>query len=154
MPVNDGKKKFQNCELLVNFDGCSRIGPNPLAALIAQNNNASAASGRKIALNTSNFLMLYTPRYTMNIFSNQNKKKHSAGPVVNPVHGGKICGNVYNEGIHNRSIWKKAKPPIQVCMPNQPHATIARRIAGIFAPFVPKLALANTGNGIPYFAPA
>ena len=39
-------------------------------------------------------------------------------------------------------------------MPNQPHATIARSIAGIFAPLTPKLALAKTGKGIPYFVPA
>src|SRR5688572_2121813 len=119
IPVSAGKKKFQNWLLLLNFEGCSSIGPNPLAALIAQNNNASAASGRKIALKTSNFLMLSTSRYTMNIFSNQNKKKHIAGPVVNPVHAGKICGIVSKAGIHNLSIWYKAKPPIHVCIPNQ-----------------------------------
>src|SRR6187549_1771743 len=57
MPVNAGKKKFQN-DGPDNLDGCSSIGPNPFAALIAQNNKASAATGRKIALNTKSFLML------------------------------------------------------------------------------------------------
>ena len=47
-----------------------------------------------------------------------------------------------------------ACPPNHDWIPNHPHATIARNIAGIFDPRVPKLARTNTGNGIPYFAPA
>src|SRR5216117_3604375 len=39
-------------------------------------------------------------------------------------------------------------------MPNHPHATTARRIAGTFEPSTPKGARASTGNGIPYFVPA
>ena len=39
-------------------------------------------------------------------------------------------------------------------MPNQPQATIARRIAGTFAPSTPNEARAKTGNVIPYFVPA
>ena len=39
-------------------------------------------------------------------------------------------------------------------MPNHPQATTALNIAGMLAPFVPKLALANTGNGMPNLAPA
>ena len=39
-------------------------------------------------------------------------------------------------------------------MPNQPHATIARRIAGTFAPLTPNAARHNTGNDTPYFVPA
>ena len=61
MAVNAGKKKFQK-EDPWSFAGCSNIGPNPFAALIAQNNNASAATGRKMALNINNFLILSTPR--------------------------------------------------------------------------------------------
>ncbi len=45
-------------------------------------------------------------------------------------------------------------PPIQDWMPNQPQATIARSIAGMFAPRVPKLARTKTGKGMPYLAPA
>ncbi len=41
-----------------------------------------------------------------------------------------------------------------VWMPNQPHATIARSTAGMFAPLVPNEARASTGKGIPYFVPA
>src|SRR5688572_6700754 len=39
-------------------------------------------------------------------------------------------------------------------MPNQPHATTARRIAGTFAPRTPKAERASTGNGMPYLVPA
>ncbi len=39
-------------------------------------------------------------------------------------------------------------------MPNQPQATNARKIAGIFAPRTPNDARTRTGNGMPYFVPA
>ncbi len=88
------------------------------------------------------------------MFNNQNNKKVMAGPVSNPTQAGKTDGMLPKDGNHTLHIWKIAEPPIQVCMPNQPHATMARKMAGIFAPFTPKLARANTGNGMPYFAPA
>src|SRR6185503_16854656 len=47
-----------------------------------------------------------------------------------------------------------ALPPIQVWIPNQPHATKARMRAGMFAPRVPKEARQKTGKGMPYFVPA
>ena len=46
-----------------------------------------------------------------------------------------------------------ASPPIQVWMPNQPHATRARMSAGTFDPSVPYAARAKTGKGMPYFVP-
>src|SRR5215211_1311262 len=87
MPVSDGKKNFQN-SADESFDGVSKIGPKPLAADMAQNNKARAARGKKIALNTSNFLMLSTPRYTTNILISQKIKKQIAGPVSNPKDAG------------------------------------------------------------------
>ena len=39
-------------------------------------------------------------------------------------------------------------------MPNQPHATMARRIAGTLAPLTPNAARHSTGNDTPYFVPA
>src|SRR5687768_14985330 len=104
MPVNAGKKKSQKAALFANLEGCCKIGPNPFPSEIAQNNNARAASGRKNALNTSNFLMLSTPRYTTSILSNQNKKKQMAGPVCRPNDAGKICGSLSVTGNHKRSI--------------------------------------------------
>jgi hypothetical protein len=47
-----------------------------------------------------------------------------------------------------------ASAPIHVWIPNQPQATSARRVAGMFAPRTPKLARHNTGNDTPYFVPA
>jgi hypothetical protein len=44
---------------------------------------------------------------------------------------------------------KIAPPPIQVWMPNQTQATIARMTAGRLAPRRPKEARAKTGNGMP-----
>ena len=38
-------------------------------------------------------------------------------------------------------------------MPNHPQATSARKTAATFAPRTPNEARANTGKGIPYFAP-
>ena len=62
MPVSAGKKKLKNSEPFENFEGCFNIGPNPFAALIAQNHKANAAIGRKIALKINSFLMLSTPK--------------------------------------------------------------------------------------------
>ena len=63
-------------------------------------------------------------------------------------------GMVASEGHAAETSATIARPPIHVWMPNQPHATIARSIAGTFAPLTPKLARHSTGNEIPYFVPA
>src|SRR5687767_14782552 len=111
---------------------------------MAQYNKARAAAGRKNALKTSNFLMLSTPRYTTNIFRSQNKKKVIAGPVSRVQEVGNTTGKLPRAGNHILSIRNKELPPIQVWMPNQPQATIARKSAGILAPRTPKLARAIT----------
>ena len=77
--VNAGKKNLKNEELSVNFDGARNIGPNPFAAITAQQNKAIAAIGKKMALKTNNFLILSTPLYMINIFSNQKSPKHNIG---------------------------------------------------------------------------
>ncbi len=77
--VKAGKKNLKKDALSVNFDGSLNIGPNPFAATTAQQNNAMAATGKKIALNTRSFLILSTPLYTINIFSNQKIPKHNKG---------------------------------------------------------------------------
>lgn len=59
--VSAGKKNLKNDLLLVNFDGSLKMGPNPFAAMMAHQNKATAAMGRKMALNTSSFLILSTP---------------------------------------------------------------------------------------------
>src|SRR5437016_2398093 len=92
IPVNAGKKKFQNSLSVVNFEGSFKIGPNPLLASIAQNNKARAATGKKIALNTKSFLIVSTPNQTISMLSNQKRKKQIAGPVANPNDAGNIGG--------------------------------------------------------------
>ncbi len=59
--VNAGKKNLKKEALSVNFDGSLNIGPKPFAAITAQQNNAMAAMGKKMALNTNSFLILSTP---------------------------------------------------------------------------------------------
>src|SRR5581483_2829125 len=100
MPVSDGKKKSANCETVENFDGCFKIGPSPCDTLMAQNNKARAAMGRKKALNTNSFLMLSTPRYTINIFNAQNNKKQMSGIACGNKETVSIAGN---EWFHTRS---------------------------------------------------
>jgi hypothetical protein len=58
------------------------------------------------------------------------------------------------EGHRTFTIASIAWPPSHVWIPNHPQATTARSIAGIFAPLNPKDARTNTGNGMPYLAPA
>ena len=53
-----------------------------------------------------------------------------------------------------RNSVSSASAPIHVWMPNHPHATIARSIAGTFAPRTPNAARHSTGNEMPYFVPA
>ena len=62
IPVNAGKKKWKKSTELVNLECVSNIGPNPLAAFIAQNKRANAATGKNTALKTNNFRMLSTPK--------------------------------------------------------------------------------------------
>src|SRR5580700_8065694 len=85
-----------------------------------------------------------TPRHTTYILRSQNPRKlaHSTDGIWAVV------------GHRTASIAAIACPPNQDWIPNHPQATKARSIAGRFAPRVPKLARTNTGNGIPYFAPA
>src|SRR6185437_9209022 len=63
-------------------------------------------------------------------------------------------GIVASEGTAAEISDTIASPPIHVWMPNHPHATIARRTAGTFAPLTPNAARHSTGNEIPYFVPA
>ena len=63
-------------------------------------------------------------------------------------------GTAAQPGQAARSSVSSASPPIHVWMPNHPHATIARSVAGTLAPLTPKLARHSTGNDTPYFVPA
>src|SRR5579872_3961716 len=106
MPVSPGIKKAQKADDEANREGSASTGPRPpCTLLIAQYNRASAASGRKKALKTSNLRMLSTPSQTTHIFNDQNRRKQMAGPVCNPQAAGNRAGRVASEGIQRRSIW-------------------------------------------------
>ena len=62
-----------------SLDGCSNIGPNPFAALIAQNNNANAATGRKIALNTNKFFDAFNSKINNEHIQQPENKKTDHG---------------------------------------------------------------------------
>src|SRR5258708_23920603 len=93
MPVSPGIKKAQKAAEEANPEGRVRMGPRPpCTAEMAQYNKASAARGRKKAVNTKNFRMLLTASQRTHIFNNQNKIKKMAGPVGNPQEARKIGG--------------------------------------------------------------
>ena len=66
----------------------------------------------------------------------------------------RCAGTLAHPGQAASTSASSARPPIQVWIPNQPQATIARRTAGRLAPRTPKLARQSTGNGTPYLVPA
>ena len=80
-----------------------------------------------------------TPRHTTAIFSSQKPRKQIHSTVCEPA-----CA-----GDSTPTMAATDCPPIQLWMPNQPQATMARRSAGMLAPRTPKLARTNTGNGMP-----
>src|SRR5215831_17779135 len=86
------------------------------------------------------------------MFSDQKKRKVSALGIWRP-NTVKLPPIDPNAGQRASTKVRRAWPPMNVWIPNQPQATIARRIAGTFAPLVPNEARARTGNGIPYFVP-
>ena len=85
-----------------------------------------------------------TPRQTTTMFSSQKPRKHAHKTPRLPRRDGQIT----------TSIASIALPPIHDWMPNHPQATTARSSAARFAPRTPNGARRNTGNGMPYFAPA
>jgi hypothetical protein len=88
----------------------------------------------------------------MRMLSAQKRKKesHSVGRWPSTFVAPSASGQEAESD--RKKVWS-AWPPIQHWMPNQPHATMARMMAGTFAPKTPYAARAKTGNGIPYFVP-
>src|SRR6188474_1815770 len=87
------------------------------------------------------------------MFSAQKRANVIALEIDKPaiVESPPTCANEGHSATANVLI---AAPPIEHWMPNQPQATIARKMAATFAPAVPNDARATTGNGMPYFVPA
>ena len=98
----------------------------------------------KGAANASKTLTPSTPRRMITSCIAQNTKKvmkECPGTLAHPPQAAVISAS-------------RARPPIQVCMPNQPQATSALAIAAKLAPLTPKDALTKTGKGMPYLVPA
>src|SRR5579862_7747273 len=83
----------------------------------------------------------------MKMFSAQNIRNEIHSVVVWPATPEPSSAG--HDGISVLKSVCSASPPIHAWMPNQPQATSA----GTFDPSVPYAALANTGNGMPYFVP-
>src|SRR5437867_2577137 len=121
-----------------------RTCPRPPAFHEAHPRRAAPPPSSKGADHVSRYLMPSTPRTMMKTCIPQNRKNANQMWPLNPVHHRHVTPNKAS----------RAWPPIQVWIPNQPQATIARRIAGTFAPRVPNEARHKTGNDTPYFVPA
>src|ERR1017187_4329812 len=144
MPVSERKKKCRKLELVWNWLGASSMGPNPPALCVMKPSSTSDMISRNGAEKLCRKRIDSTPRHTTNMFSSQKPRKH-----VHSTHGIAAVA-----GHSTFTIAQIDCPPIHDWMPNHPHATNARNIAGTFAPLTPNDARTNTGKGIPYFVPA
>ena len=152
IPVKAGINTLKNEPKSLNLLGSAIIGPKPFAAItiyITSTNPRTMTAG---AAQFSNILNVSIPLYTIHISKHQKIIKPIAAGIPRPaiVAPPPIFAKLGNTADINKLI---ALPPTNVLIPNHPHATTALAIAGMFAPNAPKEALANTGNGIPYFAP-
>ncbi len=112
----------------------ARIWPRPPALLTIQMASASRQTASTGAAQFSNHFTAFMPRQMMTICMTQNRMKHS-----HIVHGSPPISPAPIQLSPNSlpRMMKVAWPPIQVWMPNQPHATSPRRIAARFAPRTP-----------------
>src|SRR5918993_4027809 len=109
-----------------------------------QTSKARLPMRSKGAANDSNTFTPSMPRRMMTSCIAQKTKKvmnECPGTLAHPAQAAVISAS-------------RARPPIQVCIPNQPQATSALAIAAKLAPLTPKEALTKTGKGIPYLVPA
>ena len=84
-----------------------------------------------------------------------NPTKVPAEAVCIPPHDGSpiVQFASKNLGAKQPIIAAKAPPPTHYCTEHQPIAVNALSSAGRCAPFIPKVSLANSGNGMPYLVP-
>ena len=152
MPVSDGTNTFQNSAAVANFDGLSSSSPTPPARDTSHTRSHRPITRISGADQFSNTRTAFMPTRMIAMFSSQNTANVISDGIASPstIASPPICPNSGHAATMNV---RTASPPMYVWMPNHPHATIARSTAGTFAPTVPKLARASTGNGIPYFVP-
>src|ERR1035437_10109655 len=136
MPVRAGKKKAQNWPLLAwpgsKAEGWESIGPNPPAPREAPARSRRPRAMRRDALRFSSQRMASMPLYTTSMLIPQKKRKQRNWGKVMPKAWEAVAEA--SDGKNTDMILKMALPPIQVWMPNQPHATSARSSAGTLAP--------------------
>src|SRR5579863_2324329 len=144
MAVSDGKKTARKLPVEWNWLGVESMEPKLPALMRTQMSSAAAMMNMNGAPKACRWRMDSTPRQTMTILRSQNSRKQAHF----------MAAEVAAAGQMTASMEWMAVPPIQDWMPNQPQATMARRMAGRFAPRTPKGARMKTGNGIPYLAPA
>ena len=125
------------------------MGPSPPTFTQAQMNNAAAINRRKGPPQVSSHLIDSIPRSAIPRLMAQNSMKQRNSPVPIPTQPGSTLGKVAMPGHITSSSLKMAKPPIQVWMPNQPQATMARSMAGMLAPKSPNDERVRTGKGMP-----
>src|SRR4028119_1388082 len=118
--------------------------PNPPPAEMPHTSSARLPTIRSGAEKASNHLTPSTPNQMITTCISQNTMKVMAvlpGTLPQPPHTALMSE-------------LRARPPIQVCIPNHPHATSARAIAAKLAPRTPNEARTKTGNGRPHSVPA
>ena len=119
-------------------------GAEPAAGRTAQSRRSAPPPSSSGADQLSSSLMPSVPlRITATWISQKTRNAMATWP-----------GTAAQPGQAASSSASSASPPIQVWIPNQPQATIARSIAGRLAPRTPKLARQSTGKEMPYLVPA
>src|SRR5215218_705665 len=145
LTASEGQKSTQNGA----WPACSSADfsktlPTPPPATNPQMSRATPPPRRSGAAKDSKYLTPSTPVRMIATWTIQKTKK-----VM------KACPGTFAQplqmAVTRASV---ARPPIQVCIPNQPQATRARAIAAKLAPRTPNEARTKTGNGTPYLVPA
>src|ERR1700730_10343425 len=146
-----GKRTNQKLRPQPILPGSLRMGPKPPAWPTIQASRPSATTSTKGAAQFSNRRTASMPRMMIKMLSAQKTAKLSQGVQCWPATIDEFV-QPDPKSFPDRAL--SAPPQIQVWMPNQPHATPARRRAATFAPKTPNDARAKTGYGIPDLVPS
>ena len=144
MAVRDGKNTARNSCVEWKRLGVDNMAPKLPALTRTQIRSAAAITNMNGAPKACRRRMDSTPRQTTAMLRSQKPRKHAHKMPRLPAAAGQMT----------MSIASMALPPIHDWMPNHPQATTARSSAAMLAPRTPNDARRNTGNGMPYFAPA
>ena len=150
--VRLGTNTLQKSAWVAKVLGRSNIAPNPPARMTTHTISHAPSTRISGALQFSNTRTAFIPNTMMPILTSQKRPKVMALGTLRPAT--LTPSPIRSKAGHTATRKVRiASPPMKVWMPNQPQATIARRMAGTFAPTVPKLLRASTGKGMPYLVP-